>query len=49
VTLHSSPAEGDEDMLDLAAVQTYLNGGAVYAATQDRLPFPMAAAAILRY
>jgi hypothetical protein len=49
VVMHAAPEDGDEDLLDLAAVQTYLNGGAVYAASQDTMPVESAVAAILRY
>jgi hypothetical protein len=47
--VHAAPQDGDEDLLDLAAVQTYLNGGAVYATAQDKMPVESAVAAILRY
>jgi hypothetical protein len=46
---HDVPEAGDEDLLDLAAVQTYLNGGAVYALTRDRMPIAVEVAAIYRY
>jgi hypothetical protein len=49
VVLHATAEAGDEDLLDLAAVQTYLNGGAVYAVTTDKMPVETAVAAILRY
>ncbi len=49
MVVHDAPEDGDEDLLDLAAVQTYLNGGAVYAATQETMPVESALAAILRY
>ena len=40
---------GSEDLLDLAAVQTFLNGGAVYAVPQQEAPDGQAMAAIFRY
>ena len=49
VVVHATPEDGDEDLLDLAAVETYLNGGAVYAVTPDKMPVESAVAAILRY
>jgi hypothetical protein len=44
--VHDPPQTGDEDLLDLAAVQTYLNGGAVYAVAHDRMPAAAPVAAI---
>ena len=38
-----------EDLLDLAAVQTFLNGGTVYAVPQQEVPDGQAMAAIFRY
>ena len=38
-----------EDLLDLAAVQTVLNGGTVYAVPQQEIPDGQAMAAIFRY
>lgn len=38
-----------EDLLDLAAVQTFLNGGTVYAVPQQEVPEGHAVAAIFRY
>ncbi|HEX9943452.1 MAG TPA: hypothetical protein VGG03_15665 [Thermoanaerobaculia bacterium] len=40
---------GSEDLLDLAAVQTFLNGGQVYAVPQAEVPDGQAMAAIFRY
>jgi hypothetical protein len=39
----------NEDLLDLAAVQTLLNSGATYILAQDQMPDGAEAAAILRY
>ncbi|HEV8580595.1 MAG TPA: hypothetical protein VGX68_16130 [Thermoanaerobaculia bacterium] len=40
---------GSEDLLDLAAVQTFLNGGTVYAVPQQEVPDRQAMAAVFRY
>lgn len=40
---------GGQDLLDLAAVQTFLNGGKVYAVPQQEVPNGQAMAAIFRY
>lgn len=40
---------GDEDLLDLAAVQTLLTGGTVHAVAPDRVPGGELTAAVLRY
>jgi hypothetical protein len=40
---------GDEDLLDLAAVQTLLNGGMVYAVEPERVPGEGSIAAVFRY
>jgi Bacterial archaeo-eukaryotic release factor family 3 len=42
-------SNGNEDLLDLAAVQTFLNGGTVYAVPQQEIPDGQAMAAIFRY
>jgi release factor family 3 len=40
---------GSEDLIDRAAVQTFLNGGTVYAVEQQEVPEGYAVAAIFRY
>lgn len=40
---------GGEDLLDLAAVRTFLNGGQVYAVPQQEIPDGHAMAAVFRY
>jgi hypothetical protein len=40
---------GGEDLLDLAAIQTFQNGGQVYAVPQQDVPDGQAVAAIFRY
>jgi hypothetical protein len=40
---------GDEPLLDLAAVQSYLKGGIVYSVEPEKVPGGTTAAAVLRY
>lgn len=47
--LHEEARPGDEDLLDLAAIQTFLNGGTVYARDPNEMPDDSQAAAIFRY
>jgi hypothetical protein len=49
VTPRAEPGPDDEDLVDLAAVQTYLNGGSVFAVTADKMPTEEHVAAIFRY
>ncbi|MEB3827704.1 baeRF7 domain-containing protein [Phormidium sp. CCY1219] len=49
VDIHESPQPNDEDLLDFAAVYTFLNGGTVYAEPRDRVPGNAPVAAIARY
>jgi hypothetical protein len=49
IELHDHMAAGDEPLADLAAVQTYLKGGIVYAVKPDKVPGGTSAAAVLRY
>jgi hypothetical protein len=44
-----SPRNGNEDLLDLAAVQAYLNGGKVFVVDPQEVPDGKQAAAIFRY
>lgn len=46
--LHETAASGDEDLLDLAARQTILHGGAVYSLEQDQMPDKALLAAVYR-
>jgi hypothetical protein len=46
---HAQMESGDESLLDLAAVQTYLKGGIVYAVEPDKMPGGTSATAVLRY
>ncbi len=45
----SAQRNHSEDLLDLAAVQTFLNGGTVYAVPQQEVPDGQTMAAIFRY
>ena len=49
VHLHEEPGSGDEDLLDLAAIQSILNGGTVYAVEPDQVPDHAHLAAVFRY
>ncbi|MCK4534566.1 MAG: hypothetical protein KAT81_03480, partial [Syntrophobacterales bacterium] len=49
VHLDKSAGSGNEDLLDLAAIQTILNGGTVYATGHEEIPTDSALAAIFRY
>ncbi|HKH47494.1 MAG TPA: hypothetical protein VKM72_22785 [Thermoanaerobaculia bacterium] len=42
-------SNGSEDLIDRAAIQTYLHGGKVFAVDQQEVPQGYAAAAIFRY
>jgi hypothetical protein len=49
IEIHDPKESGDEPLLDLAAVQTYLKGGTVYAVEPEIVPGGTSAAAVLRY
>jgi hypothetical protein len=49
VITHSEPEPGDEDLLDLAAVETMSRKGTVYAVEHDQMPDNTDVAATLRY
>ncbi len=49
VEVHPNAKPGDEDLLDLAAIQTILNGGLVYSVDQKQMPDTTAVAAVFRY
>jgi hypothetical protein len=49
VQIHESPEPDDEDLLDLTAIQTILNGGTVYAVERDLVPERASLAAVFRY
>ena len=47
--VHEEAQPGDEDLLNIAAVQTILNGGKVYAVPPDAVPDEARVAAVFRY
>jgi hypothetical protein len=47
--LHQQPQPGDQDLLDLAAVQCLLHGGTIYAVPQDQVPGGGDLAALFRF
>ncbi len=47
--IHEAAQPGDEDLLDVAAIQTLLNNGVVYAVAPEEVPDGGPAAAIFRY
>jgi hypothetical protein len=49
VEFHNQRQPGDQDLLDLVAVQTLLNGGKVYAVGQEQVPTGSTLAAVFRY
>lgn len=49
VRLHEEAEPGDVDLLDFAAIHTFLNSGTVYAVTTEQMPDDTLAAAIFRY
>ncbi len=50
VVLHNERQAGDQDLLDLAAVQTLIHAGDVYAVSADEVPDSMSPiAAVFRY
>lgn len=49
VELHDERQAGDEDLLDLAAVHTYLNGGTVHALKRMNMPAQQPLAASFRF
>ncbi len=49
IEIHDKQESGDEHLLDLAVVQTYLKGGTVYVVEPEKVPGGTYAAAVLRY
>ncbi|MBI1899143.1 MAG: hypothetical protein HYZ57_21515 [Acidobacteria bacterium] len=49
VRVHHRPKPGDEDLVDVAALQTILHGGRVYSIDRDSMPVDAAVAAVYRY
>ncbi len=49
VNVHQDPGASDEDLLDLAAIRTILNGGTVYAVEPEQAPDGAPLVAVFRY
>ncbi|HEY3405943.1 MAG TPA: hypothetical protein VGK59_21305 [Ohtaekwangia sp.] len=49
LTLHDTPEDGDDSLLEAAITQTYLNGGQVYELDKTEMPEGAAVAALMRY
>ena len=49
VEVRPEPADGDQDLLDLVALQCLLHGGEVFAVPAERIPGGASQAAIFRY
>ncbi len=49
VNIHPQAEPGDEDLFDLSAIQTIINGGKVYVREQDQVPDGQLLAALFRY
>jgi hypothetical protein len=49
IHMHEDAQPGDEDLLDLAAIQTILKGGTVYAVEPGQVPDDAPLAAVFRY
>ncbi|KUG02895.1 hypothetical protein ASZ90_019669 [hydrocarbon metagenome] len=49
VSIHPKAEPGDEELFDLTAIQTILNGGKVYVREQDEIPDGQELAALFRY
>ena len=49
IHIREEPQPGDGDLLDLAAIQTFLKGGTVYAVEQEKMPGSAPLAAVFRY
>lgn len=49
VIIHTEKQNGDECLIDRAAINTYLNGGSVYLLNAERMPKESIIAAFLRY
>jgi len=49
VHVHQTPESGDEDLLNLSAIQSLINGGTVYAVAPREVPGQTPLAAVFRY
>ena len=49
VHVHTGAEPGDDDLIDLTAIQTILSGGTVYAVKPEQVPGQALLAAVFRY
>ncbi|HLA28397.1 MAG TPA: hypothetical protein VJZ49_10935 [Syntrophales bacterium] len=49
IILQQEAGSGSDDLLDIASIQTFLNGGKVFAIPQEKMPGNRLSAAVLRY
>lgn len=49
VEVHSMPKSGDDDLLNVAVIETYTKGGRVYVLEEDDMPNHSEIAAVFRY
>ena len=49
VSIHENEQPGDIDLVDIAAVRTYLNGGTVHMVAREEMPANNIMAALMRY
>ncbi|MHB9097584.1 MAG: hypothetical protein ACYC5X_07160, partial [Syntrophales bacterium] len=49
IELHRKPEPAGEDLLEVAAVQTFLNGGSVFIMPPEKMPDATDLAAVFRY
>ena len=47
--IHAQKQEGDECLLNMAAAQTYINGGAVHLLEKEQMPKESTIAAFMRF
>jgi len=47
--IHRGQQDGDDDLIDRAAIKTYLNGGGVYVLEKEKMPKEAVIAAFMRY
>ena len=49
IVLQQEMGTGSDDLLDIASIQTFLNGGKVFAIHQEKMPGNKLLAAVFRY
>lgn len=49
IILQQEAGSGSDDLLDIASIQTFLNGGKVFAIPQEKMPDNKLSAAVFRY